>query len=129
MRAYDKRHSKVRVDFVDGDPADHIAAIREFRLDVAFVTGTSAWNDCETASLWSEQVFAVLPDEHPLACKEEIEWADLVGESFIFSDVAPGPETYDYLTQRLADLGRHPEVHAQYVSRTIFSPSSRSDAD
>ena len=55
LRVYDKRHNKVRVDFVDGDPFDYIAFIREFRLDMAFVTGTSAWSNCETTSLWSER--------------------------------------------------------------------------
>ena len=114
---YAKRHKKVRMEFVDGDPADHVAAIRDLRLDVAFVTGTSIWAGCEIAPLWLERVFAVLPDEHRLADKEEIEWADLAGESFIVTHVAPGQEIHDYLIQRLAELGRHPEIERQYVGR------------
>jgi hypothetical protein len=35
-------HARVRIEFIDGDPADHVAAIRQFRLDVAFITGTSS---------------------------------------------------------------------------------------
>lgn len=117
LRAYDKAHSGVRIEFIDGDPADHISAIRQLRLDVAFITGTSKWMGCETDQLWSERVFAVLPSDHPLCGKQELSWRDLAGELFIVSDAAPGPEIHDYLVQRLADLGRHPEIQAQYVGR------------
>lgn len=117
LHAYDRVHNKVRLDIIDGDPAEHVAAIRQLRMDIAFITGTSAWSDCETAHLWSEQVFAVLPDEHSLSLKNELEWSDLAEESFIVSEAAPGPEIYDYLVQRLADLGHHPEIRLQYVGR------------
>lgn len=117
LRAFDKAHARVRIEFIDGDPADHVAAIRQFRLDVAFITGTSEWSDCETDQLWSERVFVVLPCDHPHCGKRELNWHDLAGERFIVSDSAPGPEIHDYLVQRLADLGHHPEIHAQCVGR------------
>lgn len=122
LRAYDKDHARVRIEFIDGNPADHLAAIRRHRLDVAFITGTSLWADCESMHLWSERVFVVLPDEHPLIGKEEVDWADLVNESFIVSDVAPGQEVHDYLVQKLADLGRHPDIQPQYVGRDNLLP-------
>lgn len=117
LRAYDKSHGRVRIEFIDGDPVDHVSAIRQLRLDVAFITGTSEWLDCQTEQLWSERVFAVLPDDHPLCRKQELDWGDLASERFIVSDAAPGPEIHDYLVQRLADLGRHPEIHTHYVGR------------
>lgn len=122
LRAYDKDHASVRIEFIDGNPADHVAAIRQLQLDVAFITGTSAWSDCETAHLWSERVFAVLPEGHSLTLKEELDWSDLTGESFIVSDGAPGPEIHDYLVQRLANLGHHPEIQPQYVGRDNLLP-------
>ncbi len=117
LRVYDQNHAGVRIEFVDGNPAEHVSAIRQLRLDVAFITGTSGWSECETDHLWSERVFAVLPGSHPLADKVELDWSDLAGETFIVSDTAPGPEIHDYLVQRLADLGYHPEVHPQHVGR------------
>jgi DNA-binding transcriptional LysR family regulator len=122
LRAYDKDHAKVRIEFVHANPADHIAAIRQLQLDVAFITGTSSWIDCETMHLWSERVFVVVPDEHPLVRKAEVDWADLASESFIVSDVAPGQEIHDYLVQRLADLGRHPDIQPQYVGPDTLLP-------
>lgn len=115
--AYDRQHEDVQVELIDGNPAEHVAAVRQLRIDVAFITGTGQWSDCETEYLWSERVFAVLPSEHRLCGKEQLDWADLAGEGFIVSDTAPGPEIHDYLVQRLADLGQHPEIHPQYVGR------------
>lgn len=117
LRTYDKAHAQVLIELKDGDPAEHVSAIRQLRLDVAFITGTSQWLDCEIEQLWSERVFVVLPSEHPLCGKAELDWQDLVGERFIVSDGAPGPEIHDYLVQRLADLGRHPEIQTQCVGR------------
>lgn len=117
LRAYSKEHASVRVEFTDGDPADHVASIRRLQLDVAFITGTARWSDCESEQLWSERVFVVLPDDHPLCARPELGWHDLANERFIVSDGAPGPEIHDYLTQRLADLGHHPEIHTHHVGR------------
>lgn len=120
LRAYDKEHSGVLVELVDGNPAEHVLAVRQLRLDVAFITGTATWGDCETEHLWSERVFVVLPCAHRLVAKDEVSWHDLSGESFIVSDAAPGPEIHDYLVQRLAGLGHHPAVHAHYVGRDVL---------
>lgn len=117
LAAYGKEHANVRVEFFDGEPADHVASIRRLQLDVAFITGTEQWSDCQTEQLWSERVFAVLPNDHPLSEKPVLGWRDLAGERFIVSDGAPGSEIHDYLVQRLAELGRHPEIHTQYVGR------------
>ncbi|WP_394707374.1 LysR substrate-binding domain-containing protein [uncultured Celeribacter sp.] len=117
LDAFDRAHSGVSIELVNGNPAEHIASVRQLQLDVAFITGTSAWAGCDTAHLWTERVFLALPSGHSLAQIHEIEWAQVVGERFIVSNSAPGPEIHDYLVQRLADLGRHPEIEAQAVGR------------
>lgn len=117
LRQFGRLHPNVRVDPVEGNPAEHVAAVRTLNLDVAFITGTKTWDDCETEHLWCERVFVVLPDDHPLANKVELGWPDLVSERFIVSDVAPGQEIHDYLVAHLADLGSHPEIHPQQVGR------------
>lgn len=120
LSTYDKEHPAVLVELIDGNPAEHVSAIRQLQLDVAFITGTTEWTDCETEYLWSERVFAVLPSDHRLAMANELRWHDLSGESFIVSDAAPGPEIHDYLVQRLANLGHHPDIHPQYVGRDVL---------
>ncbi len=112
----------VRVDFLDGNPAEHIAAIRQLRLDVAFLTGTQDWIDCERVPLWSERVFAALPDDHVLVAREELAWDDLAGESFIVNVAPPGQEIHDHLVRCLADLGRHPQIEVQQIGRDNLLP-------
>ena len=110
LDAFAKVHPGVYVELIDGNPSEHIAAIRQLRLDVAFITGTIHWSECETEQLWSERVFLVLPSGHPLCKHDELDWVDLLGEKFIVSDRAPGEEIRDYLVQHLADLGQHPDL-------------------
>ncbi|MBN8994772.1 MAG: LysR family transcriptional regulator [Rhizobiales bacterium] len=120
MKAFDEKHPRVTVELIEGNPSVHVAAVRQLQLDVAFITGTGEWPGCETEQLWTEGVFAVLPTEHGLTKKQSLRWRDLDEETFIVSDAAPGPEIRDYLVQRLADLGRHPNIHPQYVGRDVL---------
>lgn len=92
LRAYGERHGRVRVELIDGNPGEHVAAIRQFRLDVAFITGTRDWPGCERTPLWTERIFAVLPDHHHLTARSELTWRDLILEPFIVSEAAPGQE-------------------------------------
>lgn len=117
LQHFSNLHGGVDLEIADGNPAEHAAAIRQLRLDVAFLTGAVEWPQCDKAYLWSERVYAVLPESHVLAEKEEVRWPDLCDEKFIVSDAAPGQEIHDYLVQRLADLGRHPKIQAQFVGR------------
>ncbi len=117
LRAFRENHRGVDLEMLDGNPAEHVAAIRLLQLDIAFLTGTQERADCETAHLWSERVFVVLPESHALAQQEEVRWHDLAHEKFIVSDAPPGQEIHDYLVSRVGDLGHHPKIQAQFVGR------------
>ena len=117
LRTYGCRHGDIRIELVDGNPSEHIAAIRQLRIDVAFVTGTRDWPDCERTHLWSERVYVVLPDHHALVARKELKWQDLIEEPFVVSETAPGQEIHDHLIRELADLGQHPDVQVQSVGR------------
>ncbi len=117
FRAYAAGRAGVQIDFSDGHAPEHIAAVRLHQLDVAFVTGTGQHVGCETVHLWSEQVFAVLPTAHSLAERQSLFWQDLIGETFIVSEQAPGCEIHDFLVRHLSGLGRYPEVSWQNVGR------------
>lgn len=114
---YGQRHPKVSIDMIDGNPIEHVMAVRQLSLDVAFINGTRDWPDCEREHLWSERVFVVLPDHHALSQREEVTWGDLAEETFIVSETVPGQEVHNHLARCLADFGRHPEIQVQHVSR------------
>jgi DNA-binding transcriptional LysR family regulator len=117
LHTFSAQHGEVRIDIVEGAPSDHIAAVRQHRLDVAFVTGCPTLNDCDIAQFWKEQVFVVLPVVHPLAKLEFIRWSDLQDQTFVVSKADPGPEIYDFLVKNLADLGVHPIIERHSVGR------------
>jgi DNA-binding transcriptional LysR family regulator len=117
IESFGTNHGAVKLTFIDGNPAEHVAAIRHHELDVAFITGTAEWLGCHSQHLWSERIYIVLPMHHPLADGFEVRIDDFVGESFIVSESAPGEEIHDYLVQRLADLGHHPDIDQQAVGR------------
>ena len=114
---FGEAHGGVQIEVADGNPAEHVAAIRQLRLDIAFLTGTQERPGCETAHLWCERVFAVLPTGHALAEKDEVVWHDLAHEWFIVSDAPPGQEIHDYLVGRIGTLGHHPKIQPQFVGR------------
>ena len=117
IQSFSDKHPTVQMSFADGDQAEHVAAIRQHQLDVAFLTGTLEWEGCESRHLWSEQVFVVLPEQHALADAGHLDWGDVIGERFIVSEAAPGQEIYNYLVQRLSGLGRQPEILPHNVGR------------
>jgi len=122
LRSYGQRHDKVRIDLLDGNAAEHLTAVRQLRLDVAFLTGTRGCLDCEREALWSEQVFVAMPADHALAACQELAWQDLADQTFIVCEVAPGQEIHDHLMRCLADLGRHPEIEVQHIGRDNLIP-------
>lgn len=117
LHSFVARHADVRIDIIEGAPSDHISAVQQHRLDVAFVTGCPALDDCDVAQFWSEQVYVVLPMAHPLAKQSLISWCDLHDQNFVVSKADPGPEIYDYLVKNLADLGVHPMIERCSVGR------------
>ncbi|WP_114389627.1 LysR family transcriptional regulator [Notoacmeibacter marinus] len=117
LRSYSDRYGDVRIDIAEGSPSDHISAVRQHKLDVAFVTGAPSLSDCDAAQFWTERVFVVLPDAHPLAERKSIRWEDLHAETFILSEGDPGPEIHDFLIKHLADLGIHPSIERHRVGR------------
>lgn len=117
VQTFGERHAAIKLTFIDGNPAEHIAAIRQHQLDIAFITGARDWPGCVSQQLWFERIFAVLPSHHPCADNAIVHFADIAQEAFIVSEAAPGEEIHDYLVQRLAALGRHPEIHQHAVGR------------
>jgi DNA-binding transcriptional LysR family regulator len=118
LTAYCNRYTGVFVDIIEGLPSDHIADVRQHKLDVAFVTGPQSLGDCETAQFWSERVFVVLPVEHALASRASLGWDDLDGETFIVSgDAFLGPESYDFVIKRVTEFGITPIVERHRVGR------------
>ena len=117
LKAFTTSHSDVRIDIIEGAPCDHIAAVQQHQLDVAFVTGLHPIERCDFEQFWTERVYVVLPAMHPLSKARLIKWSDLKAQRFLVSEADPGPEVHDFLIRHLANLGVHPEIERVQVGR------------
>ncbi len=114
--AYAADHAQVRIDYIEGDASEHIPAIQQHRLDVAFLTGRPAAEGCDVSHLWNERVYVVMSTRHELVGREQISWGDLRNQEFSISEAQSGSDIQDYLVKHLAEPGHSPAVkkHAVY---------------
>jgi DNA-binding transcriptional LysR family regulator len=117
IRGFREQHPDVALQISELASREHVALIRKGRLDVAFVMGAPVVPNCETAQLWTEQLFVVLPHGHVLCARKQVEWPALRDEHFILRRSDPGPAIEDYVVKRLADLGHRPSMHRYDVGR------------
>ncbi len=117
LREFGAKHENVRIDLIDATAADHLLAVQQLRLDVAFITSEHQWSGCEKELLWTEKIFVVLPLGHFLTELHEISWLDFKDDVFIVNDTGPGPEIRKYIAQRLVHFGRNPNIRLQQVGR------------
>ena len=117
LKAFTTSHSDVHIEIIEGAPCDHIAAVQQHQLDVAFVTGLHPVDRCDFEQFWTERVYVVLPAMHPLLRARVIKWSDLQTQRFVVSEADPGPEIHDFLIRHLANLGVHLEIERVQVGR------------
>jgi DNA-binding transcriptional LysR family regulator len=122
LRDWHDTHPNVILEFEAALPEENIARIVAKQLDVAIVTGSRTSPDYESTTLWHEDVFAALADQHPLARHDLIELSALASERFLVTRYPPGPEIYDWIISRMSGLGIRPLVEEQTVGRdTLLS--------
>lgn len=115
--SFGRSFPEIEIELVNGNPTDHFGAIRSLRLDIAFVSESKSWPDCDNEELWKERVFLVCPEHHELAAGRMSTWDEIADETFLVSEVAPGQEMRDYLVRRLASVSRAPRIQTHAVGR------------
>ncbi|PZU68666.1 LysR family transcriptional regulator [Sphingobium sp.] len=113
LQAFGERHSGVQVDIIHGSSTEHMTALRQFHLDIAFVPDPPALRGFESEYLWSERLFVVLPSNHPLAAEDYVLWPAIMDESFLIGSAAPGKDIRNRLIRRFAKFGRHARILQQ----------------
>ncbi len=117
LDAYGADHSGIQIHFIEGDASEHIPAIQQHQMDIAFVTGMPTAADCDCAHLWNERVYVAMSSGHELAEKAAIGWSDLRSQDFVISEAQAGSEIRDYLVKHLAELGHSPHIQSHAVYR------------
>jgi DNA-binding transcriptional LysR family regulator len=73
-------HPKISLTIAELPDRDIVTALRERRLDVALLPNFMLWPHAEALPLYRERLVAAIPSSHPLACRDELAWPDLVDE-------------------------------------------------
>jgi DNA-binding transcriptional LysR family regulator len=105
-----RAHPKVEFDFFHALPPQQLQAVREGRLDLAFVTMPSPLEGLEHQVVWRVPFEVVLPQGHRLARRAAFQLADLRGEDLVFCTRESRPEFYDEFFRQCANAGFRPRV-------------------
>ena len=110
IESYRKAQPKVSFDFFQGLNSPQLKALREGRVDIAFVTLPAPLDGCAHRVLWRIPFEVVLSRKHPLSKRRAFELADLRGEDFVFCTRESRPEFYDEFFRQCANAGFRPRV-------------------
>lgn len=117
IQSFSARHPDVAIRIHEGGSADHISLVRRRQLDIAFVPDASAAGACDVVPLWSERLFAVLPEGHTLTRYDVIEWRSLRNQHLIIRQSNCSSALCERLVRHLSDRARTPILHKVDVGR------------
>ncbi len=110
IAAYRKAQPKVSFDFFHGLNSHQMKALREGRIDLAFVTHPAPLDGCAHRVIWRIPFKVVMPSKHRLGKQKSFELADLRGEDFVLCTRESRPEFYDEFFRQCANAGFRPRV-------------------
>lgn len=86
IAAWRSAHPDVALTMFEGHEREIALGLSEHRLDAAIVGGHTMWPQVAACTLFRERIVAVLPSEHPLATRSELDWKSLSGETILVQD-------------------------------------------
>lgn len=107
---YREQHPTIDLDITEGAARETVALVRAHRLDVAFVANSSDIPDCHSRRIWTEQLVAAAPSNHPLANRAGVVWTDLAPETFLVRHGGTGPQVHDHILLRLTGRFPNPSI-------------------
>jgi DNA-binding transcriptional LysR family regulator len=110
LDTFRKAHPKVEFEYFHGLSRQQLKALREGRIDMAFVNLPVPLDGFAHQIIWRVPFKVVLPQRHLLAKKGGFELADLRGEDFVFCTRESRPEFYDEFFHQCANAGFRPRV-------------------
>lgn len=113
---------EVEIECVEGSRHTLLGGLDSGDIDLAILMGTTAHRGLHRELFWSERLLIAIQRSHPLADRDEVNWAELRGERFHFATADPGSELRDIVLGRLSGSGGTPEIRLHPASReTILS--------
>lgn len=98
-----KSHPGLKLYVREGMPVSLIRSLEDGDLDLLLFPMPIRETDLESARLFREQLWVVIPSEHALAAKEAIDPADLNGETVLALE--PGHRLYEQVAELCREFG------------------------
>jgi len=117
LSEFGERHPEVKLWGFERDRKMLLAGIENGLLDIAIMIGEIPYPGLMSRSFWSERILVAMPEDHPLASREPIQWTDLTGEHFLLTQRDPGPEACNMLLGKLGMPGYSPEIDMEDIGR------------
>lgn len=105
LDAFRRANPKVEIDLFQGMQSEQLVALREGRIDLAFINLPAPLHDTPHTKVLRVPLVAALPPGHPLLKKSVVPLAVLAKENFVFCTRASRPEFYDNVLQQCASHG------------------------
>ncbi len=106
----------VQFDGVEAGLERLMHGLQSYTIDVAVAPVGQLEEGIASRSVWSEKVYAVVPDDHELATRAQIYWQDLRREIFVVPSGGLGPIFENLIASRLTEQGRRPNIIVQDTS-------------
>lgn len=92
LRTMEARHPGVHITYLEAEPPEAVAAVREQSADLALTFGypggrvdphRESARGLAVVPLWSDEMLVALPEGHPLAAQDAINLGGLAGDAWI----------------------------------------------
>jgi len=113
---YLTKFEDVQFDGVEAGLEKLFHGIHSHTIDVAIAPIGHSEDGICSRRIWSERLFAALPNDHALAAKEQIYWQDLRREVFVVPAGGLGPIFGNLIAARLTEQGNRPNIILQDTS-------------
>lgn len=110
------RFPDMELSIKEGSRRQLTEGLRIYEIDIAFLLGQATMDDCSLLPLWTEQIVAALPEQHPHVERSQLSWPHLKGETIQISRRDPGPELLDLLKSKIVSPGDALDICQQDVS-------------
>ena len=98
-----RSHPSLKLYLREGMPATLVRSLEEGDLDLLLFPMPMREADLETTRLFREQLWVVMPADHPLAAKDRIERSDLSGETVLALE--PGHRLHEQVAGLCSEFG------------------------
>lgn len=113
---YLTKFEDVQFDGVEAGLEKLFHGLHSHTVDVAVAPIGLGEDGVVSRRIWSERLYAVLPDAHALADREQLYWQDLRREVFVVPAGGLGPIFGNLIAARLTEQGKRPSIIVQDTS-------------